>query len=564
MADNTILYGTWQFNEVIDMSNVPATEINFRGVVNEVVYDWTYIYSDGSSLCYRRYEGQYWYNYAYYKSWSNDGYKKIAISSNSTSANFMTWLQSNATKISDTLLDLRKPKTIYNELMGELTDVINEKSGSSGVKNLKQLVDTAKNINNTIPEGYIQPSGTLDITTNGIFDIYEKASVNVNVPTDGGNGGSSVEDNTSLIFEGGCFNEYSNPQIKELKRTIFNGTQLKKINLPNCTYLCNNAFADCVSLSEINIPKVKHIGDNAFKNIKFSSFNFLDCEYIGNSAFYSNNKITEINLPECSYVGNGEFSNCYNLVSCSLPKCVTIGSGAFMGPEFTELNLPECRSIYSVAFASMISLRKVSLPKCEFLDYNAFSTCHSLESITASNVTKIGTGVFLFNSSLSYVDLPNLTMINAETFRYCRAMTDIFVSKCHHIGRQAFEGCTLINKGDWDLVVTTSDSAFASCTSLEFCDLTLANYIGRNFFSGCVNLKSVVIGNPSSIYNNAFYGCNKLKSINIPLALKEIPRSAFDGCTALERIYLEKGSPADKILSQSEYYAQMLCYIPRF
>ena len=43
-----------------------------------------------------------------------------------------------------------------------------------------------------------------------------------------------------------------------------------------------------------------------------------------------------------------------------------------------------------------------------------------------------------------------------------------------------------------------------------------------------------------------------------------LPRNAFENCKELERIYLEKGSPADRILSKSEYYTQLLCYIPRF
>ena len=38
-------------------------------------------------------------------------------------------------------------------------------------------------VNVPIPDGYIQPSGTKDITSNGTHSVTEFAEVNVNVPT---------------------------------------------------------------------------------------------------------------------------------------------------------------------------------------------------------------------------------------------------------------------------------------------------------------------------------------------------------------------------------------------
>lgn len=44
-------------------------------------------------------------------------------------------------------------------------------------------------VNVPIPEGYIKPNGELEVTENGTFDVTDKVSVNVNVPTGGGGGG---------------------------------------------------------------------------------------------------------------------------------------------------------------------------------------------------------------------------------------------------------------------------------------------------------------------------------------------------------------------------------------
>ena len=46
-------------------------------------------------------------------------------------------------------------------------------------------------VNVPIPSGYVKPSGTKSITTNGTHDVTSYASVNVNVPTEGGGGESA-------------------------------------------------------------------------------------------------------------------------------------------------------------------------------------------------------------------------------------------------------------------------------------------------------------------------------------------------------------------------------------
>ena len=61
------------------------------------------------------------------------------------------------------------------------------------------LSKVTANVNVPIPEGYIQPSGTLEVTENGTFDVTDKASVNVNVPTGGVDEGTNTQWFADLI-----------------------------------------------------------------------------------------------------------------------------------------------------------------------------------------------------------------------------------------------------------------------------------------------------------------------------------------------------------------------------
>ncbi len=158
--------------------------------------------------------------------------------------------------------------------------------------------------------------------------------------------------------------------------------------------------------------------------------------------------------------------------------------------------------------------------------------------------------------------------VDSRAFAGCNFLEEITIADGIEIlDTNAFSGCEkLMQVHMADSVRTIGRNCFFECKNMFCIDLSAAlREIGNRAFYGCVSLRDIKLPDGvESIGEQAFYGCNKLKSIHIPLALKVLPRSAFEGCTELERIYLEKGSPADAVLSQSEYYAQKLCYIPRF
>ena len=160
-------------------------------------------------------------------------------------------------------------------------------------------------------------------------------------------------------------------------------------------------------------------------------------------------------------------------------------------------------------------------------------------------VYAVGARAFVECSFLEEVRIADgVEILEANAFSSCRQLTKVFMGdSVSVIGRNAFFECK-----------------YLYCVELS----PMLREIDNRAFFGCTGLRDICL--PDSIErigDQAFYGCTKLKSIHIPLALKQLPRSAFEHCGALDHIFLEKGSYADRVLSESGYYSKKLRYIPR-
>lgn len=91
--------------------------------------------------------------------------------------------------------------------------------------------NTKVNVNVPIPEGYIIPEGELEITENNKqFDVTDKKTVFVNVPTSGGSGGGTgdlVEQNRQFAMAKDLQNYIS--AGKAFDESVYNDTQLQYI-----------------------------------------------------------------------------------------------------------------------------------------------------------------------------------------------------------------------------------------------------------------------------------------------------------------------------------------------
>ena len=235
----------------------------------------------------------------------------------------------------------------------------------------------------------------------------------------------------------------------------------------NVTTICDNAFEDCTSLTNITISNtVTTIGECAFRGCY---------------------NLTSVTIPDgVTAIGDEAFAACYNLMYVTFDgnsQLTTIGEGAFL----------YCSSLTNITIPSTVTIIHVE----------AFLGCENLTDMTFSEnsqLTIIDALAFDDCSSLTNVTIPStVTAIYGGAFRGCENLTDMTFgenSQLTTIGWNAFEGCTSLTNIDLPDSLTDIDNlAFGGCTSLTSVRLpSSVTAIERGTFSDCTNLSIINYG----------------------------------------------------------------------
>lgn len=164
----------------------------------------------------------------------------------------------------------------------------------------------------------------------------------------------------------------------------------------------------------------------------------------------------------------------------------------------------------------------------------------STQSYENSRITRIDTGAFTNNQSLTYINIPNCTYVGSYTFWLCSNLQTIILSNCSVIGEAAFSGCWKLQSIDLSSCTQIGASAFGHCSALTSINTICNTIYGYTFYS-CSYLTSVSLPNCTTIQNYAFFSCYRLNSIECPNCTR-INNNAFGWCTSLASINIPKCS----------------------
>ena len=341
-------------------------------------------------------------------------------------------------------------------------------------------------------------------------------------------------------------------------------TGIEVIEIPNSVQIiCKGAFSKMSVHTLVLGSGVRTIGDEAFAYCKGLSTVYLGTYNPEYGTLGASNLVT---------IGDYAFRECAGLDAITIPSSVkSIGSyafrnsGIFKNSKTGVVYAGDWVVDYTENLGSSIELQAGTVGIANYAFYN----CKVLEAIKIPNSVKtIGRAAFYDCATLSQVTLPeDLQVIEEFTFYRCKSLQLFELpSMLTYIGRSAFYKCgsasTMKDKDTENDVFKIpsdvkyiGDNAFYSCGYSERAALGdeqyynyygidsiviagALDYMGVNAFYSFVSLKSVDLGESTSVGERAFFKCSSLKTVDFGESIVEIGEKAFYKCEALESVEL--------------------------
>lgn len=131
-----------------------------------------------------------------------------------------------------------------------------------------------------------------------------------------------------------------------------------------------------------------------------------------------------------------------------------------------------------------------------------------------STITNIGNYAFAYCIYLAGIDLSNASNISANAFYFCTGLTYVNLPVASCIEPNAFTYCSSLTSINIPMVLSIGTSAFSGCRNLSTISLPVASYIGSSAFRSCFNLLSLVLlgGSVVSLANLNAFGSTPIST----------------------------------------------------
>ena len=275
-----------------------------------------------------------------------------------------------------------------NQLKTDKTNLANNLNakGVSAAQNetFTSLVPKVLNI-----ETGITPTGTINITENGTYDVTDKASANVNVDADvsdyftdkippGSENGPGVANMIKTIPNVPLFNFDGNYLFRNCSAL----THIPLLDTSNCTRM-NYTFSSCTSLIEVpllNTSKVTQMENMFYRCINLKTIPLLDTSNVTTMSdmFYACSSLISIPELDTSKVTNmsNMFNSCTNILSIPLLDATNVTNInnviTYGGQKLTELGgFQNLGQAYSTTQSANYINYRLRLSSCSNLTHDS-------------------------------------------------------------------------------------------------------------------------------------------------------------------------------------------------